>query len=57
MDDWIHDLEDVTALAHEIHALVRAGELAAAQELLPEETAYPLPAELAVSLSAAPGQS
>ncbi|WP_240980889.1 MULTISPECIES: DUF4291 domain-containing protein [Streptomyces] len=41
-DEWIVGIEDVTPLAREIHGLVRAGELARAGELLPEERPYPL---------------
>ncbi|QDY77993.1 DUF4291 domain-containing protein [Streptomyces qinzhouensis] len=45
-DEWITGIEDVTPLAHEIHALVRAGDLAAARALLPREEEYPEPAGL-----------
>ncbi|MFF0200111.1 DUF4291 domain-containing protein [Streptomyces sp. NPDC005017] len=41
-DEWIVGIEDVTPLAKEIHELVRAGELEAAEALLPRERAYPL---------------
>jgi hypothetical protein len=47
VDDWIVELTDVTATAHEIHDLVRKGDLEAAGELLPRERAYPLPPEVA----------
>ncbi|MFI6693220.1 DUF4291 domain-containing protein [Streptomyces sp. NPDC050433] len=40
-DEWIVSVKDVTPLARRIHGLVRDGELAAAQELLPVETPYP----------------
>ncbi|MGW1031068.1 DUF4291 domain-containing protein [Streptomyces antibioticus] len=40
-DEWIVGIEDVTPLATEIHALVRAGELDRAQALLPVERPYP----------------
>jgi hypothetical protein len=43
-DEWIVGIEDVTPLATEIHARVRAGELDRATELLPTERPYP-PAE------------
>ncbi|GAA4894153.1 DUF4291 domain-containing protein [Streptomyces coeruleoprunus] len=46
VDDWITDIRDVTPLAHEIHSLVRTGDLTAAQGLLPQERVYPLPADL-----------
>jgi len=38
VDEWITAIEDVTPLAREIAGLVRAGDLAAASRLLPEET-------------------
>lgn len=41
-DEWIVGIEDVTPLAREVHGLVRAGELARAEALLPVETPYPL---------------
>lgn len=41
-DEWIVGIDDVTPLATEIHALVRAGELDRAAALLPEERPYPL---------------
>ncbi|UGY93265.1 DUF4291 domain-containing protein [Streptomyces gobiensis] len=40
-DEWTVTITDVTALAHEIHTLVRHGELDAAAGLLPEERPYP----------------
>ncbi|MFI1940759.1 DUF4291 domain-containing protein [Streptomyces purpureus] len=40
-DEWTVSIRDVTPLAHEIHGLVRAGELEAARTLLPEERVYP----------------
>lgn len=36
----------MTPLAHEVHALVRAGDLEAAGRLLPREEPYPEPAGL-----------
>ncbi|MCB5907847.1 DUF4291 domain-containing protein [Streptomyces pinistramenti] len=36
-DEWTTGITDVTPLAHEIHALVRAGNTAAAAALLPDE--------------------
>lgn len=39
-DEWIVGVTDVTALAHEVHGHVRAGELAAASALLPRERPY-----------------
>ncbi len=40
-DEWTVSIRDVTPLAREIHALVRAGDEAAARALLPVETPYP----------------
>jgi Domain of unknown function (DUF4291) len=41
-DEWTVSITDVTPLAHEIHARVRDGDLAAARKLLPEERTYPV---------------
>ncbi|MGW1228181.1 DUF4291 domain-containing protein [Streptomyces sp. NPDC001515] len=46
-DEWTVSIRDVTPLAKEIHGHVRAGDLAAARDLLPEETPYPAPAAAA----------
>ncbi|WP_405759187.1 DUF4291 domain-containing protein [Streptomyces sp. NBC_01420] len=43
-DEWTVAIRDVTPLAREIHALVRAGETKAASALLPDERVYPAPA-------------
>ena len=45
-DEWTVGVRDVTALAHEVHALVRAGDPERARRLLPEERAYPAGTEL-----------
>ncbi|MFD7612838.1 DUF4291 domain-containing protein [Streptomyces sp. NPDC059828] len=45
-DEWTVAIEDVTPLAHEIHRLVRAGDLEGAGRLLPEELPYPAGEEL-----------
>jgi hypothetical protein len=46
-DEWVRSITDVTPLARTIHALVRAGDLEAAAELLPPERPYPsVPASL-----------
>ncbi|MFG2828874.1 DUF4291 domain-containing protein [Streptomyces sp. NPDC048434] len=42
-DEWTVAITDVTPLAHEIRALVRFGDTAAAAALLPEERPYPAP--------------
>jgi hypothetical protein len=41
-DEWTVTITDVTALAHQIHELVRSGSLDAAADLLPAEREYPL---------------
>jgi hypothetical protein len=41
VNEWVVEITDVTDLAHEIHALVQAGQLQAAAERLPKETFYP----------------
>ncbi|GGQ00257.1 DUF4291 domain-containing protein [Streptomyces roseolilacinus] len=40
-DEWTVSVEDVTPLAREVHALVRAGDLDGARRLLPREEPYP----------------
>lgn len=39
--EWIVEIEDVTPLAHEIHALVQSGDQDRAAPLLPTEAPYP----------------
>ncbi|KQV13383.1 MULTISPECIES: DUF4291 domain-containing protein [unclassified Kitasatospora] len=39
-DEWTVGVTDVTPLAHQVHALVRSGDMAAAAELLPQEQPY-----------------
>lgn len=41
VDEWICGLTDVTALAHEIHVLVRDGRFSEATAKLPVERPYP----------------
>jgi hypothetical protein len=52
VDEWITSLSDVTALAHELHALVEAGNLDAAQAGLPVERPYDLPADVRAAIGA-----
>ncbi|MGX1882599.1 DUF4291 domain-containing protein [Streptomyces sp. NPDC055287] len=52
-DEWTVSVTDVTPLAHEIHALVRGGDAAAAERLLPRERVYPAGAELLAPLGGA----
>lgn len=51
-DEWIVGIEDVTPLATEIRARVRAGERERAAELLPQERPYPLEADVLAHLRA-----
>lgn len=52
-DEWTVSITDVTPLAHEIHALVRAGDPDAAARLLPQERVCPAAAELLAPLGGA----
>ncbi|MFF5708855.1 DUF4291 domain-containing protein [Streptomyces sp. 62] len=45
-DEWTVSITDVTPLAHEVHGLVRGGDLEAAARLLPREEPYKEPAGL-----------
>ncbi|MFE7565711.1 DUF4291 domain-containing protein [Streptomyces sp. NPDC057539] len=49
-DEWTVAIRDVTPLAHEIHALVSAGDLDSAARLLPQEHPYPAEDELLAHL-------
>ncbi|MCE7003894.1 DUF4291 domain-containing protein [Kibdelosporangium philippinense] len=49
-DSWIVSIADRTALAREIHELVRAGDLDAAEDLLPREQPYPIEDEVVAHL-------
>ncbi|MFE5936735.1 DUF4291 domain-containing protein [Streptomyces sp. NPDC056470] len=40
-DEWTVSVRDVTPLAHEVHALVRAGRVDEARTRMPEERPYP----------------
>lgn len=52
VNDWIVEVTDVTALAHEVAGLLDAGREDDAALLLPTEAAYPLPASLAARIDA-----
>ncbi len=52
VDEWIAGVTDVTGLAQQVHEHVRQRDLLAAQELLPDETAYTLSADLAAVIGA-----
>jgi hypothetical protein len=54
VDDWIVSLTDQTDRFRRIHALVAAGDREAARKLVPRETPYPLPPELATRIGARP---
>ncbi|SEG47921.1 protein of unknown function [Actinacidiphila yanglinensis] len=54
LDAWVTGIEDVTGLAHTIHAHVRAKDLDRARALLPDERPYPLDAALAGRVDATP---
>jgi hypothetical protein len=41
VDEWTQEITDVTALAHEIRDLVRAGQVDRAEALRPKEKPYP----------------
>lgn len=47
VEEWIVGIEDVTALAHEVHGAVAAGGRVRAEALLPEQRPYPLVGEWA----------
>ncbi|MFI8092713.1 DUF4291 domain-containing protein [Streptomyces sp. NPDC086080] len=51
-DEWIVGVEDVTPLATEIHALVRAGDLERAAGMVPEERSLQLDDEVLAHLRA-----
>lgn len=46
VNEWIKNIDDVTELAREIHALVLQNAVAKAEALLPRERAYPVKSEL-----------
>ncbi|MEU0548609.1 DUF4291 domain-containing protein [Micromonospora sp. NPDC005979] len=52
VDDWIVAVTDITPTVHRVHELVRAGDERAATDLLPVETPYPIPAQIAAHLGA-----
>ena len=50
--EWILEIGDVTAMARAVHQLVEAGDLAAAERLLPPTSAYPLTPQAASAAGA-----
>lgn len=52
VNDWTVGISDITALTHVIHALVNAGDLTAAAQMLPTEHVYPLPDNVRVVVGA-----
>jgi Domain of unknown function (DUF4291) len=53
--DWIVGIDDITPRVHTIHDLVTRGSLDEARALLPAETPYPLPLDLAAHIGATDG--
>jgi hypothetical protein len=49
-DEWIMDIDDVTTLAHDVHALVKKGDREAAAALLPVEHPYPVSPDIATRI-------
>ncbi|MFD0279243.1 DUF4291 domain-containing protein [Kitasatospora sp. NPDC127111] len=49
-DEWIRGITDVTPQVRELHALMRDGDLTAAERLLPQETPYPIEGALLAHL-------
>ena len=47
LDNWIERIEDVTPLANRVGALVSAGNVEPAADLVPKELPYPLPRQIA----------
>ncbi len=47
VDEWVTRIEGLTPLAREVEAAVRRGDVGAAKRLVPVETPYPLPDEIA----------
>ncbi|MGW7056879.1 DUF4291 domain-containing protein [Streptomyces sp. NPDC054887] len=54
-DEWTVSITDVTPLARDIHALVKAGDTTAATRLLPRERVYPVAAETLAHLGGTGG--
>ncbi len=52
VNDWTVAIADATPLARQIHELVRHGDFDTANVLLPNETRYPLDAQLAARIGA-----
>lgn len=50
VENWNTDITDVTKPVQEIHRLIVAGRLEAAESRLPTERPYPLPASLGATL-------
>lgn len=52
VEEWIRGIEDVTALAEQVHSLVRERRREEAAALVPREEAYPLPADIGARIGA-----
>lgn len=57
VEEWIRAIEDVTPLAHRMKKLLREGDAAAAEALLPSEKPYPAPEAIRRRLGMSPGES
>ncbi len=52
VDEWIIGIEDITEFCHETYELVKANKIKEAKDLLPVETIYPLPFDIAERINA-----
>ncbi|MEV6366975.1 DUF4291 domain-containing protein [Micromonospora musae] len=54
VDDWVVAVTDITATVQHVRELLRGGDEHAAEDHLPIERVYPLPAQIAAGLNAGP---
>ncbi len=54
LDDWITGIDDITELAHSVHARLLEGSIEQATALVPAERPYPLPSDVASRIDATP---
>ena len=57
VDEWIVAINDLTGIAHRIRERLAAGDDHGAQELLPVERPYPLPAPILAAIDADPADA